>query len=102
MTKRTFPALRTYAWWSRFPVVGPEYASSRIPNASWKYSAACVAFPEAQTTASQPVTGNGSPLMSWATTPVSLSVSVTSSLTVIGRPSSKSKSSLHQNAFGFL
>jgi hypothetical protein len=67
-------------------VAGPEYASSRIPKASWKYSAACVAFPEAQTIASQPVTGNGSALVSWATTPVSVSLSVMSSLTVIRVP----------------
>jgi hypothetical protein len=42
--------------------------------------------------------------MSWATTPVSVSVSVTSSLTVIRclRRFRESQDTSHQNGFGFL
>jgi len=42
-----------------------------MPNTVWKYADDCVALPTTHTTASQPVTGNGSLVASWSTRPTS-------------------------------
>src|SRR5262249_23571188 len=55
-----------------------------MPKASWKYSADWVAFPAAHTTASQPVTGNGSWLVSWSTSPTRASGLSRSEVAAIG------------------
>src|SRR6516162_2855571 len=63
-----------------------------MPKASWKYSADWVALPAAHTTASQPVTGNGSWLMSWSTSPTRVSGLSRSEVAVMGSSAAEKRS----------